>query len=748
MKRYRIGCLAAVCCLLPALLPGCAKRRAEEAPQNESEASFSQLLAGMSKDTETELSSLTQTVQKVILADGRLRGLGWGWQQGSAAEEPEWVPQLVGCAADGSDAVCAALQLPEAETKEESSPSAICGDESGGLYLLLALEHPQEEALAGVPGSRSYFLYTLSTDGALRDPLELECLEDEVVLASAAANGTAWLASDSFIVRVGLSSGEVQRFSLPQTLQTPEVCPLSDNTAVVLDEIAGCWYQVDAQGGFSQKQMLPERLTKTQLLHPVITDGQTQRTAEKVLLWDGNAIYQWSPAKNEAQPVMRWMDASLNANDLLEVAALADGRYLTVQKKEREEKEAFRLVLLTPSTPEILNARTVLTLGTYDEPTPALRAAVLAFNNASDSVFIQLQDFTLSDDADLGQCILRGDGPDILLLSNAASNNQYLNKGIFLDLYPFLDADPELSREDLQKNILAAAEYSGQLPTLIAAYDILTAVGAADMLGAEPGWGWQAYEEARAAYPQVQTVYNGVDRLSVLHDQVQVGGRRFLDMAAGKAAFDTPEFVRFLEESAAYPEQVSSAFQNTREIMQQQQSLLCITYLTAFSELPSLRAPFDGDIVFKGFPSDEGCGSAILPRLRIAISSGCKAPQEAWQFVRTLLLPSFQRQLTEADGGQTHFPLRSDVLRQALEAHLEAEEAQPEAQQDEDVVSRKDGEKLLELIDRLDTVFQYDDVVFHILSEEAQAYYQGAVPAQTAAENIQQRLQNWLDEQQ
>ena len=46
------------------------------------------------------------------------------------------------------------------------------------------------------------------------------------------------------------------------------------------------------------------------------------------------------------------------------------------------------------------------------------------------------------------------------------------------------------------------------------------------------------------------------------------------------------------------------------------------------------------------------------------------------------------------------------------------------------------------------TVFQYDDVVFHILSEEAQAYYQGAVPAQTAAENIQQRLQNWLDEQQ
>ena len=116
--------------------------------------------------------------------------------------------------------------------------------------------------------------------------------------------------------------------------------------------------------------------------------------------------------------------------------------------------------------------------------------------------------------------------------------------------------------------------------------------------------------------------------------------------------------------------------------------------------------------------------------------------------MRTLLLPSFQRQLTEADGGQTHFPIRSDVLRQALEAHLEAEEAQPEAQQDEYVVSRKDGEKLLELIDRLDTVFQYDDVVFHILSEEAQAYYQGAVPAQTAAENIQQRLQNWLDEQQ
>ena len=509
----------------------------------------------------------------------------------------------------------------------------------------------------------------------------------------------------------------------------------------------------------SEPLYLPEALAFNNS-HRLLWQPLNARTPQAVL-WNDQGLYLWDVDTNTLTQKYNWNDygGSLLLHDF---AALycSDGRY--IYREQKLPFENYRQCTIAPAGGFSGEGddRTVITVGTV-EPS-ALTEAVDRFNAASADYRVELIAYTATQAQAAGldgavdllrRDILQGAVPDILVLSSSISPVGLLNKGLFTDLYPFLDADPDLARDDFVQGVLTACETGGQLTTIAPYFNVYSAAGSAARLGSDPGWSWAEFEKATA---NCRVPYYGLNRQTALWWQVQMGGSRFIDHAAGRAHFDSDAFVQLLESCAAYPEQLPDPLQDPKPDFADGSHLLQFLFVVSFGDVPRLTYQFDGPIVYKGLPSDEGSGSAFTANLQLGITTACTEPDAAWQFLRTLLLPEFQNALT--DGFTTYLPLRRDSLERlagkyqkprtngvAVPAYL-GQPTQAQLEYFGRALTQEETDAILELIETTDTLFQYDGTVMDILMEESLNYYNGQCTAEAAAQYIQNRVQLYLDE--
>ena len=97
---------------------------------------------------------------------------------------------------------------------------------------------------------------------------------------------------------------------------------------------------------------------------------------------------------------------------------------------------------------------------------------------------------------------MAGNMPDILSVAESIPYRQLAAKGLLEDLYPYIDADEQLSRSDFFPNVLSAMELDGKLYAACAGFAVETAVGASSVVGDTPGWTYDDYYAALATMPE------------------------------------------------------------------------------------------------------------------------------------------------------------------------------------------------------------------------------------------------------
>ncbi len=728
---------------------------------------YTDILTGLNDTTDTGLAEYTDVFEKPILTDGRVWALGWSWEQADGAQEPINTPLLVGAAADGSDAVRHVLQLPE-HTPEEgwvgtTSPRAILADVTGALYLISRFYQYPEDTPANTASEESrcsFSLHGIAADGTVQSTIPLPALDSSSeVFAAVTAQDSAWLLTNAGVFRLSLTDGKADAFPLPEEFLSGDLLALADGSVLLLGWNGRC-YQLATDGTWSGKLSLPavfESQMKLDAVQPAAGD------VAAVAVWDGNGIWQWDMETEIATPAFRWLDSGVDADLVLEVFSLGEGRYLLVSMSE--DASALNFITLTPASAEVLANRTVITVGSTGTVSDKLRKEILSFNGSNEEIFVQLVDYSADENgtAVLENDIITNNAPDVLLLPPDLSNNHYIRQGLYIDLYPLLDADPVLKREDFIPNILRSCEFNGYLPTMTAGYNIMTAIADADTVGTQPGWTMEEFHSVCAVQPSLQTPFFRYGRNVILLYHLRMGGSAFIDYAAGEAHLDTPEFAALLEACRAYPTETITEWVDPKDALSGGKSMLFIHHINNFDVLRELYYIFDGDYTFKGFPGSDGSGSAFLPQIRFGITNQCKDPQAAWQFLRRLLLPEFQDTLTTRRStyrGLSMLPVRQDSLTLAAQnAAKPVKEGEYQVilvdraivQTDNDYwrqgIPAEQSEKLISLIEATDVISQYDDVVLDILFDEADAFYNGSRSAADTAAILQNRIQTYLDEQ-
>lgn len=529
--------------------------------------------------------------------------------------------------------------------------------------------------------------------------------------------------------------------------------------------------------------------------YPLSANGGNVYTgSEKYLYYydNGDSLYGFNKETNAGEKLLSWSASDINMNDMMFFTFLADGRVVAMTQSWENDGVKTELAVLTETDASVLADKTILTFATqylgYDE-----RNAIIEFNKKSDKYRIEIRDyseFNTNDDYDAGLTklsteIAAGNVPDILNTSGLPIQ-QYGARGLFEDLWPYIENDPDLGREAVMENVLKAAELDGKLYQIFSTFSIQTVVGATSVVGDRMSWTLDDLQAALATMPEGCTIFGeGDTKAGMLSTVLAQNMDGFVDWSTGECSFNSPEFIAMLEFCNSFPLEYDYSsvdweeYESDQDRIMSGKQMLMSAYLYDLGEnLQLYETVFGGDYSFIGFPrEDGGVGSSFSIGTGYAMSSTCKDKEGAWSFLRQYLLPQYADQ---DDGvvsiGMYNFCTnKADfdlMVEQAMEKEYQVDE-NGELVLDENgqpiempkytyymgsasgettevnvyATTQEQYDKFMALYNAIDSIYSYDENIYNIVNEVAGGYFNGDKTVQDTAKQIQDRVTLYVNEQ-
>ena len=283
---------------------------------------------------------------------------------------------------------------------------------------------------------------------------------------------------------------------------------------------------------------------------------------------------------------------------------------------------------------------------------------VLKFNRSNEEYRIEILDYSeynTEEDYSAGLTkllteIMAGNMPDILDLEGMPLS-RLAAKGLLEDLYPFIDADAELSRDRYFPNVLSLCERDGKLLSTVSGFYLSTLIGASSVVGDTPGWTYQEFDAALATMPEgCRPLSAYTTRDQILSICLSLDMNRYVNWATGECNFNTEEFAQLLKFAARFPEsfdwdnydwQTDSDEVNLAAGMQ----MLSTAWISSPEDIAFNEYYFGGQpYTYIGYPTASGTGNYLSLSSGFAMSSSCSDKAAAWQFLRQFFTDSYQKE--------------------------------------------------------------------------------------------------------
>lgn len=495
---------------------------------------------------------------------------------------------------------------------------------------------------------------------------------------------------------------------------------------------------------------------------------------------DGSYLCGFNIGDKEATKLFNWLNCDINGNNLESFRVKADGTVLLVTNtyNELDEDYTVELAMIKKVPASSLPKKETITFATTDIGWEA-RDYIIKFNRKSTDSRIVIKDyseFNTEEDGSAGKTkliteLLAGNVPDIIDL-RGLPYNQLASKGILADLYPYIDADPEFSRDDFFQNVFKALEVNGKLCSTCSTFSIVSLVGASKIVGDKIGWTYEEFNNALAQMPE------GCDALDVsttcydvLNTCLSLDLNQYMDWETGKCSFDSDSFKQLLEFTSHFPQKFDwdnyewTAEDNSDARIAEGRQMLMQAYIGSISDVRFYDAYFGGDATYVGYPTLSGTGNMIGVTSGYAMSEASTHKDQVWSF--------FRQFFTEENQANTwSIPVNRNVFNKLLK-----KEMTPEYQKDASgnyvldengekievskgsmgsstgevyqfyALSQKQADKLVELIETTDKLSTMDEKLYNIVEKHARAYYAGDKTLDETVKFIQSEANIYINEQ-
>ena len=481
-----------------------------------------------------------------------------------------------------------------------------------------------------------------------------------------------------------------------------------------------------------------------------------------LLLTDSEAVYSYNVGDTEPKMIMNYVDSDLSTYGMYQVVAISDKSFFCLLPND----SGYTIAIMTKVDPSEVKEKQTITLGCnyidYD-----VRARVVKFNKESENYRIMIQDYSKFDTDEefsggankLNTDIVSGNIPDILVLDSDMPVDSYISKGLFQDMTDYFNNDEELSKAKFLDGVMEVFKTDGKMYKIIPSFYIETVVAAKDDVGDKNTWTIDEMEKlVKDKSIEYKNIFGPLSRDEVFEMALSLAGSQFIDWSTQKCSYNSESFIHLLELVNEFPEDLSEdeAFADTSAYWREGKSLASRLYLSGFSDFNyEEQGSYGKELSLVGFPSDNGSGAAIYPNLQLTMSADSKVKDGCWEFIRYFLTDEYQKTVDSA------WPISKtridELAEQAKKKPTYTDENGKEVEYDdtwyvgetEVIINPMTDDSVNKIVNYMESITQignYNDSIRNIINEEAAAYFSGQKTAAEVADIIQSRVQIYVNE--
>lgn len=491
--------------------------------------------------------------------------------------------------------------------------------------------------------------------------------------------------------------------------------------------------------GYVVDELLSDNSLDTHTLEYNYT-GAFSGAQDGICLSDANCIYIVDYKTGDRETIAGTTANGINTGSLV---LLSESSFLTLQDG--------KVFIWKPG--EDGDGTTVLKLATY-KPDITLWQAVTDFNNQSDDYKIEIIDYSAYDSGEnsgagltkLNTEIISGYVPDIFDLAQLPGSN-YISKGLLEDIQPYLSSNGLL--EGLVHSVKDTLTQDGKIYDFVPSFRVFAVIGDSETIGEGLLLSTLMDVARRGALPEYLT------REELIKIYLASLNSEHLDLST----FDESGLSQLLEISATLPAEAEISAESYSQLYSEkysrltsgQQMLDFATISEPVTQWQLYDSLFSHKAAYSGFPSGETKnGLALEPALRLAMSS--KNKQGVWEFFNFLLTEDYQNMLSRFDS----FPIMEEALRSELNEQVNRYQQQPlrmvlpdgMGDMTIDCPAPEDSltDEIMDVIAKIDRVFDCNATLYEIIIDEASAYFSGQRGLDETVELIQSRTQLYISE--
>lgn len=268
------------------------------------------------------------------------------------------------------------------------------------------------------------------------------------------------------------------------------------------------------------------------------------------------------------------------------------------------------------------------------------------FNASQEEYYIKLKSYAGYENPEerLKLDITSGKAPDIIEIFEYQNPTYILDelgrKGWLEDLYPYLDKDGELSREDIMQIPLKLSETDGKLERIVPVFSIHCVAADKKILGnmKKLTWNWEEYASLCRTQPKKNIYANfyGSSGNSVWITSFWSSWQQYFDFSTGEVHFNDGEF----EKQLTLAKEISGTEEHIDE---GKAPFLCDIQINNDFLMEAIDKFGKDGFLLMGFPTDSGTGVAVEYPKQYAVLSTSKHKEGAWQFLRSLWMEENQQ---------------------------------------------------------------------------------------------------------
>lgn len=511
-----------------------------------------------------------------------------------------------------------------------------------------------------------------------------------------------------------------------------------------------------------------------------------------------NNIYGYAAKTDTKEKLVDWLACDVDTNNMSGYAMLSDSRVAALMQDWNTDPTTYQLIVLHRVDASEIKEKKVLTLACMYLDWN-LRSMIVEYNKTNDEYRINVVDYSeyaTDDDYNAGVTkltteIISGSVPDIFLTSNLPID-KYAAKGVIADLNTFMDGGNGLSRDYFVPQVMSALEKDGKLYELPTSFSVQTAYALSSIASQYDTWNVAAVQDAMTQLQEGATVFsNGWTKNTALSNCLSRNLSAFVDWTTGKCEFDSEAFQQLLAFCNSFPAETSdgdgaiayasSADIAVDDVMWDSDA----TRITNGKQLMSTIGMYSFDsyiwnvyairdkITFTGYPTEDGSGSSFELQMPMAISSVTKYPDAAWDFVCSIIKKmntidennyyygfpisqaAFDAEMTDIMTEQYQLDENGEQVDwdgdgepdKAIRGSYETMENGETVYKDVYALTQEDIDQILGVINSTRSVYDYDQEILDIITDEVAAYFAGDKDVQTTANMIQSRVNLYVQEQ-